>query len=166
METLDTRWRKSSYSGNGGDCVEVADYDNHLMVRDSKNPEDAKLAFTTASWKAFTAKVKASLAHPLPTCKGHSRVLRCPFDVSGVVSQWQARRDARVAPRASAASAAPFTVILAAYLPFLAGAWLSPWWWSSAALARLGCWPGRACWSIGRSSSRRSAVRRLTLAWM
>jgi hypothetical protein len=84
METLDPRWRKSSYSGNGGDCVEVADYDNHLMVRDSKNPEDAKLAFTTASWKAFTAKVKASLAHPLPTCKGHSRVLRCPFDVSGV----------------------------------------------------------------------------------
>ena len=38
-------WRKSSYSGNGGDCVEVVDHDNHLMVRDSKNPEGAKLAF-------------------------------------------------------------------------------------------------------------------------
>jgi hypothetical protein len=79
METLDPRWRKSSYSGNGGDCVEVADHDNHLMVRDSKNPESGKLAFTTASWKAYTARVKASLAHPLPTCKGHSRVLRCPL---------------------------------------------------------------------------------------
>jgi hypothetical protein len=93
METLDSCWRKSSYSGNGGDCVEVADYDNHLMVRDSKNPEGAKLAFTTASWKAFTAKVKASLAHPLPTCKGHSRVLRCPFDVSGVVSGGERQRN-------------------------------------------------------------------------
>ena len=74
METLDPRWRKSSYSGNGGDCVEVADYDNHLMVRDSKNPEGAKLAVTTASWRAFTAKVKASLAGRCRSCRGHSRV--------------------------------------------------------------------------------------------
>lgn len=79
METLDPRWRKSSYSGNGGDCVEVADYDNHLMVRDSKNSEGAKLAFTTASWKAFTAKVKASLAHPLPTGKGALSCLEVPL---------------------------------------------------------------------------------------
>ena len=66
METLDPRWRKSSYSGNGGDCVEVADHADHLMVRDSKNPEAVKLAFTTASWRAFTARMKASLADPLP----------------------------------------------------------------------------------------------------
>jgi Domain of unknown function (DUF397) len=66
METLDPHWRKSSYSGNGGDCVEVADHANHLTVRDSKNPEGAKLAFTTASWMAFTAMMKASLADPLP----------------------------------------------------------------------------------------------------
>ena len=61
--TIDPRWRKSSKSGNGGQCVEVADHDNRVMVRDSKNPEGTKLAFTTALWKAFTAKVKASLAH-------------------------------------------------------------------------------------------------------
>jgi hypothetical protein len=91
METLDIRWRKSSYSGNGGDCVEVADHDNHLMVRDSKNLDGAKLAFTMASWRAFTAKVKASLADPLPIPWGHSCVLRCPFGVSGVVSWGQAR---------------------------------------------------------------------------
>jgi len=66
METLNPRWRKSSYSGNGGDCVEVADHAGHLMVRDSKNPAGAKLAFTTASWRAFAARVKASLAGPLP----------------------------------------------------------------------------------------------------
>jgi hypothetical protein len=80
METLDSRWRKSSYSGNGGDCVEVADYDNHLMVRDSKNPEGAKLAFTTVSWKAFTAKVKASLAHcRSPVNMSSSRMSFPPF---------------------------------------------------------------------------------------
>ena len=66
METLGPRWRKSSYSGNGGDCVEVADHASHLMMRDSKNTEGAKLVFTTASWRAFTAKVKASLADSLP----------------------------------------------------------------------------------------------------
>jgi Domain of unknown function (DUF397) len=130
METLDPRWRKSSYSGNGGDCVEVAGYDNHLMVRDSKNPEDAKLAFTTASWKAFTAKVKASLAHPLPTCKGLS-CLQVPLRrIRGRFLVADATRCARCA----------------AYLSFLAAAWLLPWWWwlssPSAALARLGCWPG------------------------
>jgi hypothetical protein len=66
METLDPRWRKSSHSGNGGDCVEVAGHASHLTVRDSKNPEGTKLAFATASWRAFTAKVKASLADPPP----------------------------------------------------------------------------------------------------
>jgi Domain of unknown function (DUF397) len=79
METLDPHWRKSSYSGNGGDCVEVADdHANHLTVRDSKNPEGVKLAFTTASWRAFTVMMKASLADLLPILYGHSRILRVP----------------------------------------------------------------------------------------
>jgi hypothetical protein len=61
-------WRKSSYSGNGGgNCTEVATTANLVLLRDSKNPEGAKLAFNTASWKAFTARVKASLADPLPS---------------------------------------------------------------------------------------------------
>lgn len=39
MEALDPRWRKSSYSVNGGgSCVEVADLaDGIIAVRDSKN---------------------------------------------------------------------------------------------------------------------------------
>ena len=60
-------WRKSSYSGNGGtNCAEVATTATLVLLRDSKNPEGAKLAFDTASWKAFTARVKASLADLLP----------------------------------------------------------------------------------------------------
>lgn len=39
----DVRWRKSSYSGNQGNCVELA----HTLdaVRDSKNPTGPALRF-------------------------------------------------------------------------------------------------------------------------
>ena len=49
------QWRKSSYSGNqGGQCVEVAELaDGGRAVRDSKNPEGAKLVFTVGEWAAF-----------------------------------------------------------------------------------------------------------------
>jgi hypothetical protein len=54
-------WRKSSYSGgNGGDCVEVAVLpDNSRAVRDSKDPEGPKLVVASATWRTFTAAVKA-----------------------------------------------------------------------------------------------------------
>ena len=72
-------WRKSSYSGNGGtNCVEVAAA-NVVLVRDSKNPEGAKLAFNTASWKAFTARVKASLADLLLEPVGVLSCLEVPL---------------------------------------------------------------------------------------
>jgi Domain of unknown function (DUF397) len=67
MEGAGMNWRKSSYSGNGGgNCVEVAGHASRVLVRDSKNKASAKLAFTTASWRAFTTKVKTSLADPSP----------------------------------------------------------------------------------------------------
>jgi hypothetical protein len=56
-------WRKSSYSGqSGGNCVEVADHDNHVMVRDTKNRASAVLRFDPAVWQKFTDQVKRSLA--------------------------------------------------------------------------------------------------------
>ena len=59
-------WRKSSYSSNGGgECVEVASTDR-VLVRDSKNPEGAKLVFGTNVWRRFTGQVKRSLADPQP----------------------------------------------------------------------------------------------------
>ncbi len=49
-------WRKSSYSnGAGGMCVEVADVDGGVVVRDSKNPSGPVLAFTDGEWDAFLA---------------------------------------------------------------------------------------------------------------
>jgi hypothetical protein len=57
MEHIDN-WRKSSYSGgNGGACVEVATTD-HVLVRDSKNPDGPRLAFGRDAWAAFAVKVK------------------------------------------------------------------------------------------------------------
>ncbi|MBM0229494.1 MULTISPECIES: DUF397 domain-containing protein [Micromonospora] len=60
MELTGARWRKSSRSsGNGGNCVEVADNLPGLVaVRDSKNPTGPALTFTLAAWRAFVAEMR------------------------------------------------------------------------------------------------------------
>jgi Domain of unknown function (DUF397) len=56
-------WRKSSYSGsNSGNCVEVADHDNRVLVRDAKNRAGTVLRFTPDAWRRFADRVKRSLA--------------------------------------------------------------------------------------------------------
>ena len=52
MATDEPVWRKSSYSGGNGDCVEVAVV-ARVLVRDSKNPTGPTLAFDTPTWKIF-----------------------------------------------------------------------------------------------------------------
>jgi hypothetical protein len=52
-------WRKSSFSGSGNACVEVADLPGGARaVRDSKNPGGGHLTFTATEWAAFTAGVR------------------------------------------------------------------------------------------------------------
>jgi hypothetical protein len=50
-------WAKSSFSNNGGNCVEVSrsllDTTGVLVVRDSKNPDGGQLRFTPSEWTAF-----------------------------------------------------------------------------------------------------------------
>jgi len=54
------QWQKSSYSGAGNACVEIADlHEGGRAVRDSKNPTGPTLMFTAAGWIAFTAGVRA-----------------------------------------------------------------------------------------------------------
>lgn len=49
-------WTKSSYSSNeGAACVEVAARPGTVHVRDSKDPEGPRLAFTPTEWSAFVA---------------------------------------------------------------------------------------------------------------
>jgi hypothetical protein len=60
-DNIELRWRKSSYSGNGGgNCVEVAQFpDPAVAVRDSKNPDGHMLVFTPDEWRAFIAGVRS-----------------------------------------------------------------------------------------------------------
>ncbi|MFD4400002.1 DUF397 domain-containing protein [Kitasatospora sp. NPDC059803] len=52
-------WIKSSYSDNGGDCVEVAtDVPNLAPVRDSKDPEGPALVFPADAWSSFIAVIR------------------------------------------------------------------------------------------------------------
>ncbi|WP_329168385.1 DUF397 domain-containing protein [Streptomyces sp. NBC_01267] len=57
------RWFKSSYSSNGGSCVEIAAnlVASHgvVPVRDSKNPAGPALAFDDSVWGVFVDGVKA-----------------------------------------------------------------------------------------------------------
>jgi hypothetical protein len=48
-----TEWRKSTRSGNAGNCVEVA---TGIGIRDSKAPA-AHIEVGTAAWTAFLAHV-------------------------------------------------------------------------------------------------------------
>jgi hypothetical protein len=59
-ESVDLRWRKSSYSGNGGgNCVEVAsNLPGIVAVRDSKNPHGPRLAFGEEAWSEFIEGIK------------------------------------------------------------------------------------------------------------
>ncbi len=52
------RWRKSSYSGGEGNCLEVADNGNRVLVRDTKNKAGAMLRFHPDAWRRFAKQVK------------------------------------------------------------------------------------------------------------
>ncbi len=45
-------WKKSTYSSDTANCVEVA-ADRLVHVRDSKDPAGSTLAFDPAAWSAF-----------------------------------------------------------------------------------------------------------------
>jgi hypothetical protein len=50
------RWRKSSYSSNAANCVEIARL-SQVLVRDSKNVDGPVLIFPATSLEAFTRSV-------------------------------------------------------------------------------------------------------------
>jgi len=54
------QWRKSSYSGNSGNCVEVALLHGLVAVRDSKDEESPVLLVTTDVWAHFIDGIKRS----------------------------------------------------------------------------------------------------------
>ncbi|WP_094745260.1 DUF397 domain-containing protein [Kitasatospora aureofaciens] len=53
-------WRKSSYSAQEGQCVEVADgFPTRVPVRDSKDPHGPALIFAADAWSAFVSAVRS-----------------------------------------------------------------------------------------------------------
>jgi len=52
------RWRKSSHSGGGNDCVEVAFVAGGAAVRDSKDPEGGAFRLPSSGWRGLLAAVR------------------------------------------------------------------------------------------------------------
>ncbi|MEM9563544.1 MAG: DUF397 domain-containing protein [Actinomycetota bacterium] len=52
-------WRKSTYSGANGDCVEIAETGRLVAVRHSKEPDQGTLLYTRTELAAFIAGCKA-----------------------------------------------------------------------------------------------------------
>ncbi|MCW2903770.1 MAG: hypothetical protein JWO67_6035 [Streptosporangiaceae bacterium] len=52
-------WRKSSHSGNQGDCVELARLGAEVGVRDSKNAAAGHLTVSAQAFSALVARIRA-----------------------------------------------------------------------------------------------------------
>lgn len=53
-DLTNARWRRSSYSGSGAQCVEWTPLpEQTCAVRDSKRPEAGAVVFSTATWSGF-----------------------------------------------------------------------------------------------------------------
>jgi len=59
-ESASLHWFKSSYSSNGGNCLEIADATSRgaVLVRDSKNLNGPTLDVSTNAFASFAAGVK------------------------------------------------------------------------------------------------------------
>ncbi len=58
MQPLSAPWRKSSYSGNGGqNCVEVAG-EGAILIRDTQNRDGVTLTVPAGAWAKFTASLR------------------------------------------------------------------------------------------------------------
>lgn len=53
---LGKKWRKSSFSDKGTDCVEARDV-GVVEVRDTKDRDGGQLAVTGAAWRALLANI-------------------------------------------------------------------------------------------------------------
>ncbi|MBF6173637.1 DUF397 domain-containing protein [Nocardia blacklockiae] len=58
VELSGAKWFKSSRSGGGKDCVEVAHLGDGLVgVRDSKDPSGPALVFGAGEWDSFVGRL-------------------------------------------------------------------------------------------------------------
>jgi len=61
MELMSPAWRKSSYSGNGANCVEAGNACGFVLVRDTKDwGRGPVLRVTPADWIRFLKSASAN----------------------------------------------------------------------------------------------------------
>ena len=59
MDTIDSPWRKSSYSGTSGNaCVETASGIGVILVRDTTNRDGFTLSLPADAWARFTDSLR------------------------------------------------------------------------------------------------------------
>lgn len=58
MDVTEPQWRKSSYSGQNGGCVEVALDRAAVLVRDSKAPTLPGHSYPASAWQAFVRHLR------------------------------------------------------------------------------------------------------------
>ncbi len=56
-DCVEVGWRTSSYSGNGGNCVEIAPGPDRVLVRDSKDPDGPVLSVAPEQWRSFLTTI-------------------------------------------------------------------------------------------------------------
>jgi uncharacterized protein DUF397 len=59
LDTIDSPWRKSSYSGtSGGNCVETASGAGLILVRDTTDRDGLTLSLPASAWAKFTDSLR------------------------------------------------------------------------------------------------------------
>lgn len=56
-DCIEVGWRKSSFSNGAAACVEVAPVAVGVAVRDSKRPETGQLGFGHEPWRVFLSRL-------------------------------------------------------------------------------------------------------------
>ncbi|MCI3272642.1 DUF397 domain-containing protein [Streptomyces cylindrosporus] len=56
MQSLN--WQKSTYSGDGSNCVEIATTPTTIHIRDSKTPTSPHLSLQTTAWAKFLSQLQ------------------------------------------------------------------------------------------------------------
>jgi hypothetical protein len=51
-------WRKSSFSGQNGSCVETASNNGAVLVRDTTNRDGGTLTFDADAWRTFLGTLR------------------------------------------------------------------------------------------------------------
>ncbi|MEV0175400.1 DUF397 domain-containing protein [Streptomyces sp. NPDC050803] len=58
------QWKKSSYSSDASNCVEIAAAPTAIRIRDSKTDDGPRLAFPPSAWMHFISHMTSLASQP------------------------------------------------------------------------------------------------------